>query len=171
MDLGQLFANYSAHLDSPESTVKSENYKAIVRSRLRQLLKFFGEKTPLVSIEQENLQAYINDRIDRVARKTVRNEIETFVTVRNWYLNTKLTRGLQYELPKEKLKSGKERVSGPYAKVIPRIKKLRAQGATLPEVADDLNAQGIPTTSGEPWTGSYVRSILFKTSRGIPLEE
>ncbi len=50
-------------------------------------------------------------------------------------------------------------------RVIARLIDLRQEGATLREIAMQLNAEGIEPKNGGPWSPSGVRSVLYRADR------
>jgi DNA invertase Pin-like site-specific DNA recombinase len=54
----------------------------------------------------------------------------------------------------------KERTKGAYALMMPKIKELREQGGTLPEIVEWLNNQGHTTTAGKPFTQTAVWRLI-----------
>lgn len=49
--------------------------------------------------------------------------------------------------------------------VAARIRTARASGSTLQGVADELNAEGVPTATGRRWTLGMVRKVLAQQPR------
>lgn len=49
------------------------------------------------------------------------------------------------------------------------ISELREEGKTYQEIADTLNARGIPTTRGKPWTMENVHLRLKKSAEPVPV--
>lgn len=47
-------------------------------------------------------------------------------------------------------------------RVLPRIEELRAQGASLAQIAERLTAWGLPTARGGAWTATAVRRVLLR---------
>ena len=45
-----------------------------------------------------------------------------------------------------------------------RIRGMRADGATMPEIAETLNREGVPTARGGPWYPSTVRRVLVRAA-------
>jgi hypothetical protein len=46
------------------------------------------------------------------------------------------------------------------ANVLPLIKPLRAEGRSLREIANVLNARGVPTARGGKWAPTQIADIL-----------
>jgi hypothetical protein len=49
--------------------------------------------------------------------------------------------------------------------VIRRIERLRAEGATLQRIVDQLNADEVPTRSGKRWNAQTVNAILRREKK------
>jgi DNA invertase Pin-like site-specific DNA recombinase len=52
-----------------------------------------------------------------------------------------------------------------YATLLPAIQRMRAEGKTLRDVADHLNAQGETTRNGADWSAVQVKRILDRAAR------
>jgi DNA invertase Pin-like site-specific DNA recombinase len=59
---------------------------------------------------------------------------------------------------------GKLTVNAKEQAAIRLIRRLRAQGRSLPRIAADLNGRGVPTKHGKPWIHTSVVSILRTAS-------
>jgi DNA invertase Pin-like site-specific DNA recombinase len=57
-------------------------------------------------------------------------------------------------------KKKRERTKGAYALLMPKIKEMREQGGTLPEIVEWLNNQGKTTTVGKPFTQTAVLRLI-----------
>lgn len=47
-----------------------------------------------------------------------------------------------------------------YAEIAPDVLRLRSEGMTLRQIADDLNSRGITTRTGSAWTAVQVQRVL-----------
>jgi site-specific DNA recombinase len=52
-----------------------------------------------------------------------------------------------------------------------KVHQLRAQGLTIRQIADQMNADGIPGSRGGRWWVKTVRAALAQGKTAIPLEE
>ena len=50
------------------------------------------------------------------------------------------------------------------APVVVRVFDLYAEGLSMAKIAEKLNAEGVRTRTGKPWTRAYIRKILTTTS-------
>jgi site-specific DNA recombinase len=55
--------------------------------------------------------------------------------------------------------------------VIRRIRELRERHTTLEQIANDLNATGMPTRSGDAWKKQYVFSVMRTSARSASYRE
>jgi len=58
---------------------------------------------------------------------------------------------------------GRPRILDP--EVADRIRRLRADGSTLQSIADGLNAEGVTTPTGRPWSPALVRKVTLQMPR------
>lgn len=98
MLLGKLFRMYDQYIDSKDSPFKSLTSRRVCRARMNNLWRLFDTNKNLKLMTREDLQEYIHVRLkEGVSPTTVKKEIQTFVSIRNWWLDPKLTKGLVYK--------------------------------------------------------------------------
>lgn len=98
MKLIELFRRYDKYIDSENSPFKSLTSRRVCRARMSSLRRLFDGQKNLKSFTREDLQEYIRVRQNEgVSPVTVKKEIQTFVGIRNWQLDPKITKGLIYK--------------------------------------------------------------------------
>ena len=98
MKLSELFRKYDQYIDSKDSPFTSLTSRRVCRARMNSLRRLFDAAKDLKSLSRDDLQKYIYNRLkDGVAPTTVKKEIQTLVSIRNWWFDPKLTKGLVYK--------------------------------------------------------------------------